>query len=60
MNAMFPLIYCAKCGSRMQVEFVHATKNGNHVTYECVACGSAENVLVPNPGDTSPKLPTSC
>jgi uncharacterized Zn finger protein len=59
MNAMFPLIYCPKCGSRMQVEFVHATKHGNHVTYECVACGGVESLLVPNPGGTSPKPLTS-
>lgn len=59
MNAMFPLIYCTKCGSRMQVEFVQATKHGNDVTYECVACCRVEIILVPNPGDTSPKPPAS-
>lgn len=59
MTAMFPLIYCTKCGSRMQVGFVQAAQQKNDVTYECAACGNVETVLIPKPGGTSPKPPAS-
>ena len=52
MTAMFPLIYCAQCGSRMLVGFVHNTKDGNDVTYECAPCGTMETVAIPKPRGT--------
>jgi hypothetical protein len=53
MTAMFPLIYCAKCGSRMQVGFVHATPYGNNVTYECAPCQTMETLAIPMPSGIS-------
>ena len=55
MSAMFPLMFCAKCGSRMQVGFVQAAKDGNDVTYECAPCGTMETVTIPAPGEFSLK-----
>jgi uncharacterized Zn finger protein len=59
MSAMFPLIFCAKCGSRMQVRFVQAANDGNDVTYECAPCGTMETVTIPAPGEFSLKSAVS-
>jgi hypothetical protein len=55
MSAMFPLMYCAKCRSRMQVGFVQPTKHGNDVTYECAPCGNIDTVTIPVLGEFSLK-----
>jgi hypothetical protein len=53
MTAMFPLIYCSKCGSRMRVGFVQAADEANDVTYACTPCGTMETITVPAPGGIS-------
>jgi DNA-directed RNA polymerase subunit RPC12/RpoP len=53
MTAMFPLLYCSKCGSRMLVGFVQAASGANDVTYACAPCGTMETITVPAPGGIS-------
>jgi hypothetical protein len=49
MTAMFPLLYCSKCGSRMLVGFVEYARDANDVTYGCAPCGTVETVTIPAP-----------
>jgi uncharacterized Zn finger protein len=57
MSAAFPIVWCAKCGGRMQVVFVQAAKDSNDVTYECLPCGSMKIVSIPKPESILPKSP---